>query len=323
MHFLRFLSRRRGVPGLAGSVAVLWMACLGGCGGSQKPAQDDGRIFVVATTTMAADLVREIAGDRAHVVGLMGPGIDPHMYRPLPNDISAMGGARLIVYSGLHLEGKMGSLLEKMSRDGRHVVSLGDSLPKEKLISGDNADEIDPHFWGDILLWSECVSIVVEALSHVDPDGRDAYSLRGDAVRASLGELDTWARARLEAVPAARRILVTSHDAFGYFGRAYGFEVVAVQGISTATEAGLADVTHMIDFVKERSVPAIFVESSVSPAIMNRVSTDTGVKIGGELFSDATGTSEESEVVDGVSWPKSSYQGMMRHNINRIVEALQ
>jgi len=275
---------------------------------------------VVATTGMVADLVRQVGGERVDVDGLMGAGVDPHLYKASAQDVVKMQRADVVFYNGLILEGKMGDLLTRIARSKGGVYALSESLPEEQLLSPKEfAGHHDPHVWLDVSLWARCVDTVAEGLAAKDPDGAAFYAERAAAVRASLAELHAWALAKAAELPREKRILITSHDAFNYFGRAYGFEVVGLQGISTVTEAGLADMARMVDLIKARGARAIFVESSVPPQAIQRIAADAGVRVGGELFSDAMGTPGQIEH----GYDLGTYNGMIRHNLNTIVEALR
>jgi manganese/zinc/iron transport system substrate-binding protein len=277
-------------------------------------------IAVVATTGMVADLVRGVGGDRVEVHQLMGPGVDPHQYRPTASDASRLKNADAIFYNGLNLEARMGELFGKLSKRGGQVHAVTDSVPKDRLLAGEEAKDLfDPHVWFDAALWVEAVPTVVEGLSKADPGGKGDYERNGELLRARLMELDSWLRARAGELPADRRVLVTSHDAFGYFGRAYGFEVVGLQGMSTVSEASLADVSALAEFLKQRGAKAVFVETTVNPEALRRVAENSGAKIGGELFSDAMG--ETGDVRGG--FDTGTYDGMLRHNMTTIVEALK
>jgi manganese/zinc/iron transport system substrate-binding protein len=213
----------------------------------------------------------------------------------------------------------MGELFSRLERSGRPVVALGDSLPADLLIAvGEGKEVVDPHIWFDAGLWAQTVPAVVAGLSAIKPEAEGDFAKRGQAVTASLQELDDWSRQQAKKIPQERRVLVTSHDAFGYFGRAYGFEVVGLQGISTVSEAGLAEVTALVDFLRERKIPAIFVETSVNPETLERVAEQAGVVVGGELFSDAMG--EPGEERNGFA--VGTYDGMMRYNVSLLVQAL-
>lgn len=297
-----------------------WLAALLVCA---SPAFAAAKVRVVATTSMLTDLVRAVGGDRVEVQGLMGPGVDPHLYKPTAADVARLQKAQLIVYNGLMLEGQMGELLGRVARS-RRVVSVGEAVPAERLLRPEGAEgHPDPHIWGDAELWSLCVAPVAQALQELDPAGAADYTARAKSHQAELLKTHAWAKERAQSIPAERRILITSHDAFNYLGRAYGFEVVGVQGISTVSEAGLADVVKVTDFIKQKGVRAVFVESSVPKATIERISRDSGAKIGGELFSDALGTPGKMRQVNGESYDEGTVVGMLRHNINTIVEALK
>lgn len=281
-------------------------------------------IPVATTTTMVTDLVQQIGGDRVQVTGLMGPGVDPHLYKPASSDVTKLQRARLTFYSGLHLEGQMADLFSRLAKSGKKVFAVTSAIPESELLKpAEFEGNFDPHVWGDAALWSRCIEVVVSALSEADPAGKAEFSQRGEAYRAQLAELHEWAKKRAAEVAPERRILITSHDAFNYLGRAYGFQVVGVQGISTVTEAGLADIAKTVDFIKQKGVKAIFVETSVSRAAIERISKDSAAKVGGELFSDAMGTPGTKVTVAGETYDEGTYVGMLKHNINTAVEALK
>jgi manganese/zinc/iron transport system substrate-binding protein len=287
-------------------------------------ARAAGKLNVVTTTSMLTDLVQTIGGDRVVVQGLMGPGVDPHLYKATAGDVARLQRAQLVVYNGLMLEGQMSDLFDRLAKTGRRVVAVGTAVPADRLLHPDPAaGHADPHIWGDAELWSFCVDPVVKALSALDPAGAEEYAQRGASHRAALLDLHAWAKKRAEALPAGQRILITSHDAFNYLGRAYGFQVVGVQGISTVTEAGLADIVKVTDFIKQKGVKAVFVESSVPKAAIERISKDSGARIGGELFSDALGTVGKTETAAGETYDVGTVIGMLKHNINTIVEGLK
>ena len=282
------------------------------------------KMNVVTTTTMVTDMVKEIGGDRVNVVGLMGPGVDPHLYKPASGDVVKLQRAKIIFYSGLMLEGRMTDLFFRMARAGKLVYAVTESIPeRNRLEPPEFAGHWDPHVWGDPILWSNCIVTVVDGLSKADPAGAADYAKRGRAVDASYKAMKAWALKRIAEVPRKHRILITSHDAFNYFGQAFGFQVVAVQGLSTVTEAGLADIAKMVDFIKQKKIKAIFVESSVNPAAIERVSKDANVKIGGELFSDACGKVGDIHEAHGEKYDVGTFVGMLKHNINTVVDALK
>jgi manganese/zinc/iron transport system substrate-binding protein len=287
---------------------------------STVSAAETGPVKVSVTTGMIADLVRQVGGDRVEVTQLMGPGIDPHLYKPTSSDASALGKADVVFYNGLMLEGRMGELFERLSKSGKNIRAVTDSIPEDRLISTpDFEDHHDPHLWFDVELWRQTVPAIVEGLSAADPEGRAIYEKNAADLDARLVALHAWCVSQAATLPESARILVTSHDAYNYFGRAYGFRVVGLQGASTVSEAALADVASLVDFIREQNVKAIFVESSVNPTTIQRVAADAGVGVGGELFSDAMGM--PGEVVNGND--TGTYEGMVRHNLSTIIEALK
>lgn len=281
------------------------------------------KLKAVATTTMITDLVSDIGGDKVEVTGLMGPGVDPHLYKATAGDVRSLQQSEIVFYNGLYLEGRIGDVLVKLARKGKKVYAVSEGISEKRLLEPPQfAGHFDPHIWFDPTLWIEAVDVVVEGLSISDPQNTDFYQEAGKRVRSNYSKLHEWALAKISEIEPSQRILITSHDAFNYFGRAYGFQVVGVQGISTVTEAGLADIAKMVDFIREKKVRAIFVETSVSPAAINRISQDAGVKIGGELYSDAMGIPGETETKQGDTYDLGTYEGMLKHNVYRIVEAL-
>ena len=276
-------------------------------------------LSVVATVGMVADMARGVGGDDVVVQGLMGPGVDPHLYKATSSDLIRLQRAEVILYSGLHLEGKMQETFQRLSKSGRRVRAVTDVLPQERLIRVGRDGMVDPHVWFDVDLWARCADAVASELSAARPESADRFRQRAATVKDELKALHQWVLDRVASVPASRRILVTSHDAFGYFGKAYGFQVVALQGVSTVTEAGLADMAQLTDFIRSKGVPAVFVESSVSHASLERIRKDAGVKLGGELFSDAMGTPGQRHG----GYDLGTYQGMIRQNVDRIVEGLK
>ena len=306
----------------------LALACLllTHCGGKREDSEagGKGKPTIVATTTMLADMARALAGDDADVIGLMSPGVDPHTYELPARAIGQIRGADAILYNGLLLEGKIAEILEPLGEQGKPVVPVAERLPKDRLLVPEGLEAHgDPHVWGDAKLWADAIDVVLEALGELMPEKKGELVDRATAYTRKVEQLDEWIRSRVAEVPEAHRTLVTSHDAFNYFGKAYGFEVIGVQGISTATDAGMADIVNTVDLVKERGVKAIFVESSVSKATIERIAKDAGVVIGGELFSDSCGPAGEMKTVNGETYDVGTYLGMMKHNVNTVVEALK
>jgi len=271
---------------------------------------------VVATTTVVADLVRQVGGGQVTVDCLMGPGIDPHSYKATPRDADRLARADLVVASGLHLEGKLAELLAKL---GRRVplVAVADTLPRERLLEV-APDLYDPHVWFDASLWSGCPAAVAAALGKAHPEGAREYQQRAADYAARLTTLDGELRARIATIPASRRVLVTAHDAFRYFGKAYDIEVVGVQGTSTESEAGLADINRLVELVVSRGIPAVFVETSVSDRNVMALregarSRGHEVALGGRLYSDSLG---------GPGSGAETLEDVLRANVETIVAGL-
>jgi manganese/zinc/iron transport system substrate-binding protein len=268
---------------------------------------------------MIADAVREIAGDKVTLAALMGPGVDPHLYKASKGDIDNINRADLILYNGLHLEAKMADVLKKLSKS-KPVVAVGDYVDSTHLRFPSGHQEVpDPHIWFNVALWRDALVGVTEALAARDTIHATEYHRRAAALVDSLTALDSWVRSRIAEIPESQRIMITAHDAFGYFGEAYGIQVRGLQGLSTVSEAGLHDVTSMVDFLVANKIKAVFVESSVPRKTIEAVvdgcaAAGHNIDIGGELFSDAMGR-------EGT--PEGTYMGMVRHNVNTIVEALR
>jgi manganese/zinc/iron transport system substrate-binding protein len=305
------------LPTLAALAGLVLASCK-----PSAPKPSDGKLSVVTTTTMITDMVKEIGGDHIRVEALMGPGVDPHLYKPTADDARKLREAKATFYNGLMLEGRMAELFEKSKKDGGKVYELASAINEANRKHADG-DHYDPHVWGDPRIWTLCVDVVVKGLSEVDPGHAADYAKRGAETKASYTAAFEWCQQRVAQIPPQSRVLITSHDAFAYFGDAFGFQVVGVQGISTVSEAGLADVAKTVDFIKSKSVKAIFVESSVPHATIERISKDSGAKIGGELFSDALGTPGEMKDVGGEKVDQGTYVGMIKSNVHTIVEALK
>lgn len=308
------------MAGLMVLAAFVLVAC------SKDSKKDEGEassggLKVVATTTMLTDLVKQIGGDHVDVEGLMGPGIDPHGYNATASDVSKMEKADIVAYHGLHLEGKMVDIFDEMNKKGRKTIALEDNYTEDDVMSGDaTADvDIDPHTWFDVQLWKKAADQVTKKLSEYDADNADDYAANNEAYQKELDELEAYIKGRIEEVPEKSRYLVTAHDAFNYFGTAYGFDVVGLQGINTQTEAGTGDVSKLADFIVEKEIKAIFIESSVPTRTVESLQEavkDRGfeVSIGGELYSDALGSKEDDA---------DTYIKMYKANIDTIVDALK
>ena len=308
-------------PGVVGRIAAL-LAVLGTGAAAAcappDPPQEEGRLSVVATIGMIADVARNVGGEHVRVVGLMGPGVDPHLYKASEGDVRRLFRADVIFYGGLHLEARMGDVLEEMGARTR-VRAVTDAVPRDALLAPPEfAGAYDPHVWFDVGLWSRTVELIAETLAEVDSAHAAEYRANARRYRARLAELDRYVRAQAARVPPERRVLITAHDAFNYFGRAYGFQVRGLQGISTAAEAGTADVQALAEFIARRRIPAVFVESSIPRRTIEAVQEAVRargyeVRIGGSLYSDAMGSP---------GTPEGTYVGMVRHNIDTIVGAL-
>lgn len=290
-----------------------------GCGGAPVDDEASGPLRVVATTSIVGDLVRAIGGDAIQLQTMMGAGVDPHLYKPSAGDVRAMASAQVVVYNGLHLEGKMTEVLTEMGTRGVETVAVAECIDPNALLPVEGYDTLhDPHIWFDVRLWAQAADCLREALVRIDPDHAEDYEIRGRALVTDLERLDDWVREEVERLPQERRVLVTAHDAFSYFGRAYGLEVRGLLGVSTAAEAGTADVQALAEFIADRGLPAVFVESSVPPryveALTEAVAARGGeVTIGGSLYSDALGSP---------GGPAETYFGTVKANVKTIVGAL-
>ena len=304
------------------NLLVLSLAIILFLTGCQKAATNENNdtLKIVATTTMLADLAEVIGGDHVTVNGLMGPGIDPHLYQASAGDVTLMQKADVVVYNGLHLEGKMGEIFESLTDRGSIVIRIEDGLSEDELLSWENDPSIhDPHIWFDVSLWKAAAKTVADKLSEADSANKEEYSNNLEEYLVELDDLDTYIKDRVSEIPKEQRVLVTAHDAFNYFGRAYGFEVKGLQGISTDAEAGTADVSKLADFITERKIKAIFVESSVPPKTIEALQAAVKAKgfdvsIGGELYSDSLGGKDSGA---------DTYLLTVKANIDTIADALK
>lgn len=281
-------------------------------------AAAEPRLQVVATTGMVADVVREVGGEPVEVKGLMGPGVDPHLYRQTRSDITALSRADAVFWNGLYLEAQLEQFLNRLA-ERRPVYAVAENVPERlRLADEEYQNQSDPHVWMDPGRWRYVVEAVREALAELSPEHKKAFDQRADSYLAELEQLDIYAQQVLNSVPEGKRVLVTAHDAFGYFGDAYGFEVLGIQGFSTESEAGLSRIEALVDLLVERQISAIFVESSVSDRnvralIEGAAARGHTVRIGGELYSDAMGPAGTYE---------GTWLGMMDHNVSVIARAL-
>ncbi len=301
------------IASLAAALTLVASACT-----AATIDQPKERLRIVATIGMIADVVRNIAGPRAEVTALMGEGVDPHLYKASPGDVRAMTDADLIFYCGLHLEGRMSDVIVKLA-SRRTVVRVTEGIDEAKLRQPPEFEgHFDPHVWFDVNLWRESTAVIRDALVAKDPAGRAEYERRHAEYDALLRELHDYSRHVLGSITPSARVLVTAHDAFGYLGDAYGLEVMAIQGISTDSEASLRDINALVDTLVTRRIPAVFIESSVPRKTIDALvegckGRGHSVTIGGELYSDALGKA---------GTPEGTYVGMVLHNVETIARAL-
>jgi manganese/zinc/iron transport system substrate-binding protein len=286
----------------------------------KQSEQDNGKLNIVTTTTMLTDLVTNIGGGLINTQGLMGSGVDPHLYKASEGDVSKLAQADIIFYNGLHLEGKLVEVFEKMQHQDINTIALADTIDKSTLIGSDYfASNYDPHVWFNIAYFKQFTNKVTQILSENDPENAAQYAKNETDYLVKLTVLEGTINSIIQTLPEEKRILVTAHDAFNYFGKNYGFEVVGLQGLSTATEAGVQDVQKLAAFIIEKNVKAIFVESSVPKRTIEALeaavrSKGHEVVIGGTLYSDALGNAGTIE---------GTYIGMFEYNVNTIVNALK
>ncbi|MED3996736.1 zinc ABC transporter substrate-binding protein [Peribacillus frigoritolerans] len=301
---------------IGGVLAALLV--LTGCGNDTAESDNgNGKLDVVTTTGMIGDLVENIGGKHVEVTSLMGPGVDPHLYKATQGDVKTLDSADMIFYNGLHLEGKMTDIFEMMSKDKPTIAVTEDF--KENQLRKVGATEHDPHVWFDVKLWIVAAEAVKNELIAKDPDHEAEYRENYEEYVLQLEELDKYVHEEINKVPEDQRVLVTAHDAFGYYGQSYGLDVRGLQGINTLSEYGSKDVTDMRNYLVENKIKAIFIESSVPRKAIEAVIQGAGkqghkVEIGGELFSDAMGERGTEE---------GTYIGMVRHNTDTIVRALK
>ncbi|TWT89339.1 metal ABC transporter solute-binding protein, Zn/Mn family [Stieleria varia] len=309
-----------GIAVLVSSIVLL------GCQPSATPSGSEATqtysgtypIQAVATVGMVADLVRTIGGPQVNVQQICGSGVDPHLYKPTRDDVQLILSADVVFYCGLLLEGKMGDTLQKVSKM-KPCIAVAEQIDDELLLKPTEFEgHYDPHVWNDVSAWSKCVDAVAQSLSKFDPGNKNLYEERAKAYEKTLTELHAYGKRVIATVPEKNRVLITSHDAFNYFGRAYELDVMGIQGLSTESEAGLQRINELVDLLVDRDVKAVFIESSVSrknidALIEGSLSRGHAVKIGGELFSDAMGQAGTYE---------GTYVGMLDHNITLVAGAL-
>lgn len=287
--------------------------------GTQKAGPDEYPYTIVTTAGMVTDIVEQVAGDKANVVGLMGEGVDPHLYKPTRNDVMQLSEADVVFYIGLMLEGRMADTFTKIARGGKPVYRVTEGLDESFLLEPPGfGGHWDPHVWMDVSAWSQAVAAVAEALADYDPANATYYHSNAEAYQKKLARLHDYVREVIATIPEQQRVLVTAHDAFGYFSRAYDVPVRSAQGISTESEAGVDDINQLVDFIVANKIGAIFVESTVSEKNMRAIIEGAkqkgwDVQVGGELYSDAMGAPGTYE---------GTYIGMLDHNATTIARAL-
>ena len=273
-------------------------------------------LVVVCTTGMVADLVQEVAGERAKVTALISDGVDPHLYKPTRDDVAKLLKADVIFYSGLHLEGRMEASFEKMRQRGTKVCAVTSSIPEDQLLKEGDAE--DPHVWMDPLVWAGCIGAVEATLSQADSQGVATFKDNATRIKTRLEALSEWIRTAAATIPPEKRVLITAHDAFQYFGRSAGIEVLGLQGLSTESEAGVADINRIVDEIVKRQIPAVFFESTLSEKNIRAVIEGAAARghtlnLGGMLYSDSLGAT---------GTPEATCEGMLKHNTRTITNAL-
>ena len=289
------------------------------CAESSGSVKRESTIKVVTTTAMIGDLVKNIAGDAVEVTSLMGTGVDPHLYKASAGDVEKLAGADMIFYNGLHLEGKITDVLGQMRKSGIFTVGVAEGINKSLLFSPEEYEGYyDPHIWFDVALWKKAAKVVMEAFSIYDQENAPVYRSNAESYLKELDLLEAYIQKKIAMLRPERRMLITAHDAFNYFGKGYGFEVMGLQGISTDSEASVADIKNLSNVITERRIPAVFVETSISPRYMRALRASVkargfDVRIGGSLYSDSMG---------GPGTEEGTYIGMFRSNVDTIVESL-
>lgn len=301
-------------------MTVLFLSLAAGLAacGAASAFTSEGKIKVTATIGMITDVVRNIGGEHVEAVGIMKAGVDPHLYKATQGDLRKLEEADIVFYNGLHLEGKMAEILEQMNEE-KPTVAVSKNIDTGRLRAGDDGSQYDPHIWFDVSLWMLAAETIRDELIKLDPAHRADYEKNAADYLQKLRELHEYAKTQIASIPQQSRVLVTAHDAFGYFGAAYDIRVTGLQGMSTASEAGIKDVSDLRDFLVQNNIKAVFVESSIPKKTIQAVvdgAKEKGhtISIGGELFSDAMGEEGTAE---------GTYLGMVRHNVDTIVKALR
>lgn len=288
------------------------------CNKSENPVSGNNKLRITTTTTMLKDLIQTIGGDKVEVINLMGEGVDPHLYNASAGDIEKLANADIIIYGGLHLEGKMGDIFGKLENSGKNILDVGSSLDKNLLIF--HAENIpDPHVWFNTDLWLLEAEAVAVKLSDIDSKNKEYYMSNLENYKKEINNLTEYTKQRISEIPESKRVLVTAHDAFGYFAKQFGLEVKSIQGISTDSEAGTKDISELADFIVKRQIKAVFIESSVPRKTIESLqeavkARGREVRIGGELYSDSLGDKEHDT---------DTYIKTVKKNVDVIVEALK
>ena len=301
-------------------IMLLSLSLLGCQNTTNNEFKDNNNLNVVATTTMLTDLLETIGKDKLNVIGLMGPGIDPHQYKASANDVTIIQNADIIVNNGIGLEGKMAEVLESLDKQDKHIITVGDNIDPSLLLSDPSYPDLpDPHIWFDIDLWIKASEYVCENLSTIDPTNKDYYNTNLNDYLNELNELKSYTLDRVNEINPSNRVLITAHDAFSYFAEAYGFKVYAIQGINTDSEASTKDVDELANYIVENKIKAIFMETSISTKNIEALQAavkaqDFNVEIGGELYSDSIGDDQDGN---------STYILSFKSNVDTIVDALK
>ena len=310
---------------LAGLLTGMLGLVIGGCGKDDVEQTKEQQVLqVLATTTHLADLARQIGGDKIAVSSLMNPGVDPHSFRASAQDINRLHSADLVLYHGLALEGKIAQVLESAKASSQAYFSPCEEVSSSSLIySGEANQSIDPHLWFSPDIWTSCARVLSDQLAKVLPEYKENFQSNLEAFENSVRQVDQWGQSLMLSIAEPQRVLITSHDAFQYFGQHFKVKVVGLQGINTLVEAGLADRANLVDFIRRHQSPALFVESSVNPKALEEIAKESGAVIGGTLFSDALGAEDQTvQGIDGTPLSAATWQGMMVHNLSTIARAL-
>jgi manganese/zinc/iron transport system substrate-binding protein len=282
-----------------------------------------GKILIVTTTTQVTDIVRRLVGDFCQINPLMGPGVDPHLYKPTARDMTAITSADMVIYHGLKLEGKLAATLKNAHQIKTYAICSG--IPKNHLIfsDGEESSYPDPHVWFSPEIWISCMHNIALHLATELPEYKKEIKQRALSLEIEYQEISMWAKSEVRSLPGNKRVLVTSHDAFRYFGDFFGVEVVALQGISTIQEAGLGDRANLVDFINENNISSVFVETSVNPKALEEIAKETGIAIGPPLFSDTLGSEEDKSLGPNETfYPHDTWSGMMVYNVKSFVKAM-